>query len=86
MAEKKVLPCLPAALAKDLAVQYLGLSVSTFEKLVREGVMPPPRRLSARRVAWVRAELDEWLLRQPVSDLLPPENTGALKPRPSDKS
>ncbi len=71
----------PVALPKEVAAQFLGLSQSTFEKLVREGNMPQPRKLSERRVAWVRSELEEWLLRQPASDLLPPPNTGAPKPR-----
>jgi prophage regulatory protein len=71
----------PAALDRVSAAAYLALSVSTFEGLVREGSAPQPRQLSARRVAWVRVELDEWLLTRPKSALLPPENTSAPKPR-----
>lgn len=71
----------PAALDRELSAAYLALSVTTFEKLVREQSLPQPRRLSGRRVAWVRAELDAWLMERPISELLPPPNTGALKPR-----
>lgn len=71
----------PAALDRESSAAYLALSVTTFEGLVREGSAPQPRQLSARRVVWVRAELDEWLLARPVSGLLPPPNTGAKKPR-----
>ncbi len=71
----------PAALDKELAAEFLALSTSTFEKLVREGSVPKPRQLSDRRVAWVRAELEAWLLSRPASDLPPPPNTGALKAR-----
>lgn len=71
----------PAALDKELAAEFLALSISTFEKLVREGQAPRPRQLSGRRVAWIRTELEEWLLSRPHSDLPPPPNTGALKPR-----
>lgn len=75
----------PAALDKAGAAAYLSLSTSTFERLVREGNAPRPRMLSDRRVAWVRAELDKWLHSRPPSDLLPPANTGAPKPRQAKK-
>ncbi len=41
----------PAALTKDQAAAYLTLSVSTFEKLVRENNLPKPRQIADRRVA-----------------------------------
>ncbi len=71
----------PAALERDLAAAYAGLSVSTFEKEVREDRAPKPRQVAGRRVCWLRAELDAWLHTRPVSDQLPPDNTGARKPR-----
>lgn len=71
----------PAALEREAAAAYLALSVSTFERLVREKSLPAPRQVADRRVAWLRTELDEWLQARPISDLLPPENTGAPKPR-----
>ena len=71
----------PAALDREDAAAYLALSVSTFERLVRDGSIPQPRQLASRRVAWLRFELDEWLLSRPVSEQLPPPNTGAPKPR-----
>lgn len=73
----------PAALEREQAAAYTGLSVSTFEKEVREARAPKPRQVAGRRVAWLRAELDVWLHSRPVSDQLPPENTGAKKPRAS---
>lgn len=76
-------PILPAALARDDAAAYLALSTTTFELLVREEDLPAPRQLSGRRVGWIRSELDEWLAARPKSKLLPPENTGAPKPRRS---
>lgn len=71
----------PAALDRESSAAYVSLGVSTFERLVREKLAPQPRQLAGRRVAWLRAELDEWLLARPVSDLLPPPNTNAKKPR-----
>lgn len=82
MTASTVISIQPAALAREDAAAYLSLSLGTFEKLVRERSIPQPRQLAGRRVAWIRAELDEWLLARPVSVQLPPENTGAPKPRP----
>lgn len=77
-----IVPVQPAALGREDAARYLALSLTTFELLVRERSIPQPRQLAGRRVAWIRAELDEWLLSRPISVQLPPENTGAPKPRP----
>lgn len=73
----------PAALERELAAGYCGLSLSTFEKAVRDKQAPQPRQLAGRRVAWLRAELDAWLHDCPISEQLPPVNTGAKKPRPA---
>ena len=72
----------PAAMERGTAAAYCGLSETTFSKEVQEGRAPRPRKLSDRRVCWLRAELDAWLISRPVSDLAPPPNTGARKPRP----
>ncbi len=71
----------PAALEREQAAAYAGISLSTFEKEVREDRAPKPRQVAGRRVVWLRAELDAWLFGCPVSDQLPPENTGAKKPK-----
>ena len=73
----------PAALEREQAAAYAGLSLTTFEKEVRERRAPQPRQVAGRRVAWLRAELDAWLFACPTSEQLPPENTGAKKPRKS---
>lgn len=66
----------PAFLDKPSAAAFLSLSESTFEQLVREGNAPMPRALSARRVGWLVRELREWAEARPVSEMLPPPNTG----------
>jgi prophage regulatory protein len=71
----------PAALDRESSAAYCALSVSTFERLVREKSAPQPRQFAGRRVGWLRAELDEWLLARPVSSLLPPPNTSAKRAR-----
>ncbi len=77
----QVAPIPAAALCRADACAYVALSHTTFEKAIREGLAPAPRRISAGRVVWLRKELDAWLESLPVSDLLPPQNTGAKKPR-----
>ena len=57
----------------------VSLSVSTVEKLVREGGFPAPRLLSGRRVAWLLAEVEAWCEQRPVSNLPPPHNAGRRK-------
>lgn len=44
--------------------------------MVRDGEFPAPRKLSGRRVGWLTREVEEWAETRPVSDQLPPENTG----------
>ena len=61
----------PAVLPRESAAEYIGLSVPTFELLVRQAKAPAPRQLSGRRVGWLRSELDAWAEALPVSDLPP---------------
>lgn len=39
----------------------LGLSRTTLWRMVRDGRIQPPRRLSAARVAWPQSEIEEFL-------------------------
>lgn len=61
--------------------EIVALSVTTVQELVRQGQFPPPRQTSGRRVAWLVREVEEWAESRPTSNLLPPPNTGAKKPR-----
>lgn len=58
-----------------------ALSKSTIEREQRLGRFPRPRLLAARKVGWLLVEVEEWLASRPVSDLPPPPNTGAKKPK-----
>ncbi len=71
----------PIALERENAAIFIGMSVSMLGKLEREGSFPKPRQLSARRVVYLVREIVEWMELRPVSCILPPENTGASKPR-----
>jgi len=57
------------------------MSKSTIEEDRRRGRFPKPQKLSERKVGWLVSEIEEWARSLPVSDLPPPPNTGAPKPR-----
>ena len=69
----------PAYLDMPGACSFVALSETTVQKMVRENLFPRPRILSAKRVGWLVRELEDWAESRPVSDLLPPANTGAKK-------
>lgn len=72
----------PIFLDRDGVADALSVSDSTVEKLTRECKdFPKPRQISGRRVGWLYREVLEWSENRPVSDLLPPPNTGASKGR-----
>lgn len=66
----------PVFLDKPSAAAFLAISESTLEQLVRKGDLPKPRALSTHRVGWLVRELREWAETRPVSEMLPPPNTG----------
>ena len=66
----------PLYLARTQAATFLSLSESMLEKLVSQGTLPQPRKLSAGRSAWLVEELETWGRNLPVSDILPPVNSG----------
>lgn len=51
------------------------LATATIQRMVREGVFPKPRQLSANRVAWLLREVEAWAEERPISDIPPPRNT-----------
>ena len=72
----------PIALDREAAAKFVVLSVTTLETLLRQGKFPKPRQVSPHRVVFLVRELSEWMESRPVSELLPPRNTGARKPKP----
>jgi len=76
----------PAFLDLPGTAGYLSISEGTVKQLVRDDDgFPRPRVLSARRVGWRVPELDTWADSRPVSDFLPPANTGRKKATPADQ-
>jgi prophage regulatory protein len=70
------LPVQPLIVDRATAAAKLSVSERTLEELVRTGVAPQPRQLSPNRVGWRVRELEEFAASLPVSQVLPPRNTG----------
>ena len=51
------LPFVPRGLSRVEAARYIGVSPSTWDKLVEAGTMPKPKQIRARRV-WDREAVD----------------------------
>jgi predicted DNA-binding transcriptional regulator AlpA len=77
--KKPVLPIVqirPLYLARPDAAAFLAISESTLDALVARGEAPKPRKVSAGRTAWLVEDLENWGRERPISDLLPPKNSG----------
>jgi hypothetical protein len=46
---------LPRGLCREAAAQYVGVGTTKFDEMVRDGRMPLPRQIDARRVWDIRA-------------------------------
>jgi excisionase family DNA binding protein len=55
----------PLGLDRVEAAAFIGVSVTTFDDLVRKGTMPQPRMIGSRLV-WHRAELEKAFAALPV--------------------
>lgn len=54
--------------------EAVALSTRGVQRLVQEGKFPKPRAVSARRVAWLLSEVQQWADKTPAADMLPPPN------------
>jgi predicted DNA-binding transcriptional regulator AlpA len=62
----------PLLVAREDAAAALGkISESTLDDLVRKGLLPPPRKISAGRTGWLWKELQACAESLPVSDNAP---------------
>jgi predicted DNA-binding transcriptional regulator AlpA len=55
----------PRLIGRDDAAAYVGVSPNTFDKMIADGLMPRPRRLTERRLAWDLRQLDAAIDRLP---------------------
>lgn len=67
-------PRWPFGMGRAVAAEYVGFSVSHFDKMVAEGTMPAPRREGSRLV-WLQDELQAALRALPSKDEAPPADT-----------
>ena len=73
---KTVIQVRPLFLARPAAAAYLSVSESMLDKLVASGELARPRKISPGRSGWLVDDLDTFGRSRPVSDLLPPRNSG----------
>jgi predicted DNA-binding transcriptional regulator AlpA len=59
----------PRGLSRGEAAEYIGVSASLFDQMVKDGRMPEPKRINSRTV-WDRRRLDE------AFEALPEANAG----------
>jgi len=57
MTAHDTIPYPPRGLGREDAARYIGVSPSTFDRLVAEGRMPRPAHIG-KRVVWDRLKLD----------------------------
>ncbi|MFM0391222.1 helix-turn-helix transcriptional regulator [Paraburkholderia phytofirmans] len=79
MANTKTALIKPLYLDLETVCTIVSLAPATVQLLVRQDQFPKPRLLSGRRVGWLLREIEEWAEQRPISDLLPPPNTGARR-------
>lgn len=60
MTEATATPGWPLLLRRELAAAYVGMSPSTFDKAVKEGLLPRPVATVYSLVQWHRGDLDAW--------------------------
>ena len=41
--------------------ELLGISISTINRLVKEGDFPPKVKITPRRIVFMKYEIDEWI-------------------------
>lgn len=58
------------------AAMLAGLGVTTFEELSRTEPLLQPRQISAKRVGYPVDNLRKWVASRPISDQLPPPDSG----------
>ncbi len=61
MYELHDLPSSTTLLRLPAVRQRVGLSTATIYRLVKQGTFPRPLKLGAQSVAWIEAEIQQWL-------------------------
>lgn len=64
-------------LSREIAAKFIGVSSTTFDVMVKDGRMPAPRRIGARKL-WSRVELES------AFDALPKDEDAGINPWDQD--
>ena len=57
----------PRGLSRETAAEYIDVSPTKFDEMVKDGRMPKPKQIDARRV-WDRAKIDKAFTALPGDD------------------
>jgi predicted DNA-binding transcriptional regulator AlpA len=57
----------PRGMSRETAAEYIDVSPSKFDEMVKDGRMPKPKQIDARRV-WDRASVDKAFTALPGGD------------------
>ena len=41
--------------------EFLGISISTINRLIKKGDFPPKVKISPRRIVFMKKEIDDWI-------------------------
>jgi prophage regulatory protein len=55
------------------AAGFVGVCVQTLKRMVKDGRMPEPTRLSPRVVGWRESQLESWLASREAARAVQPE-------------
>ena len=58
----------PRLISRAAAAAYVNVSSTTFDEMVKDGLMPKPKRLRGRRKAWDVRDLDAAVDNLPDAD------------------
>ncbi len=84
MKERRPHTLLPRGLSRTEAAEYIGVSASKFDEMVKDGRMPGPKAIDARRV-WDRHQIDRHFDELPEPDEINPWDEIVEENRPPPK-
>ena len=61
----------PTALRRGDAAKHCAVSTVYFDRMVLEGILPPPKRIGEGIKVWLRQELDAALFEAPTENIPP---------------
>ncbi|MGV1784342.1 MULTISPECIES: helix-turn-helix transcriptional regulator [Agrobacterium] len=59
----------PRGMSRDEAARYIGVGITKFDQMVKDGRMPKPKRVDGRTI-WDRIKLDDAFTRLPDENMI----------------